>query len=115
VLPIAERRPVSGRTCCTVGAVSAQRRMAFLIGVRASRGAVVVVRGEPGISKTALPRHRVDRAPGFRVVRCVGIGSEMELAFAGLRELCDFQGRPLERRSFSAGLRRRFAGEIRGG
>ena len=112
---IAERHPVSGRTWCTVGAVSAQRRMAFLIGVRASRGVVVVVRGEPGIGKTALLRYLVDKAPTFRVVRCVGVESGMELAFAGLRELCDFQGRPLGRRSFSAGLPGRFTGEIRGG
>lgn len=87
----------------------------LLDGMHASRSAVIVVRGEPEISKTALLRYLVDKAPGFRVVRCVGVESEMELACAGLRELCDIQGRPLERRSFSAGLRMRFTGEIRGG
>ena len=50
--------------------------------------------------------------PSGALCRC-RIG--MELAFAGLRELCDFQGRPLGRRSFSAGLPGRFTGEIRGG
>ena len=87
----------------------------LLDGVRASRSAVVVVRGEQGISKTALPRYLLDKAPGFRVVRCAGVESEMELVFAGLHELCDFQGRPLERRRSWDGLPRRFASEIRGG
>ena len=86
----------------------------LLDGVRANLSAVLVVRGDPGISKTALLRHLVDKAPSFRVVRCVGVESEMELAFAGLHELCDFQGPPMERRSSSAGLPRRFTGEIRG-
>jgi hypothetical protein len=73
------------------------------------------VRGDPGISKTVLLRHLADRAPSFRVVRCVGVESEMEPTFAGLHELCEFHGPPMERRSSSAGLPRRFTGEIRGG
>lgn len=87
----------------------------LLDGVRASRSAVVVVRGEPGISKTALMRYPVDKALTFRAVRCVGVESEMEPAFAGLHGLCYFQGRPLERRSSPAGLPGRFTGEIKGG
>ena len=49
--------------------------------------------------KTALLRFLVDKAPTFRVVRCVGVESAMELAFAGLHELCYFPGRTLERQS----------------
>jgi DNA-binding CsgD family transcriptional regulator len=60
----------------------------LLDGVRGGRSAVLVMRGEPGIGKTALLRYLVGEASGFRVVRCVGVESEMELAFAGLHELC---------------------------
>src|SRR6266542_1826833 len=55
---------------------------------RAGSSAVLVVRGEPGIGKTALLDYAVGRALGFRVVRAWGVESEMELAFAGLHQLC---------------------------
>ena len=55
---------------------------------RAGHSAVVVVRGEPGIGKTALLEYAAARASGFRVVRAWGVESEMELAFAGLHQLC---------------------------
>ena len=50
--------------------------------------AVLVVHGEPGIGKTALLDYAAGRAVGFRVVRAWGVESEMELAFAGLHQLC---------------------------
>jgi DNA-binding CsgD family transcriptional regulator len=55
---------------------------------RAGSSAVLVVRGEPGIGKTALLSYAAGRALGFRVVRAWGVESEMELAFAGLHQLC---------------------------
>src|SRR6266576_2046040 len=55
---------------------------------RAGSSAVLVVRGEPGIGKTALLGYAAGRALGFRVVRAWGVESEMELAFAGLHQLC---------------------------
>src|SRR3984893_10264023 len=55
---------------------------------RAGSSAVLVVRGEPGIGKTALLDYAAGRAVGFRVVRAWGVESEMELAFAGLHQLC---------------------------
>ena len=55
---------------------------------RAGHSAVLVVRGEPGIGKTALLEYAASRAPGFRVVRAGGVESEMELPFAGLHQLC---------------------------
>jgi len=55
---------------------------------RAGSSAVLVVFGEPGIGKTALLDYAAGRAPGFRVVRAWGVESEMELAFAGLHQLC---------------------------
>jgi DNA-binding CsgD family transcriptional regulator len=52
------------------------------------QSAVAVVRGEPGIGKTELLRALTAEAAGFRVVRAVGVESEMELAYAGLHQLC---------------------------
>jgi predicted ATPase len=55
--------------------------------VRAGESRALVVRGEPGVGKTALLRYIVERASGCRVVRAAGVQSEMELAFAGLHQL----------------------------
>jgi DNA-binding CsgD family transcriptional regulator len=49
---------------------------------------VLVVRGEAGIGKTALLEHLAGRASGCRIARATGVESEMELAFAGLHQLC---------------------------
>ena len=56
--------------------------------VRAERSGALVVRGEPGVGKTALLEYVVERATGCRVARAAGVQSEMELAFAGLHQLC---------------------------
>ncbi|HTY31770.1 AAA family ATPase [Mycobacterium sp.] len=56
--------------------------------VRGGRSAVLVLRGEAGIGKTALLRYVADRATGFQVARCMGVESEMELAFTGLHDVC---------------------------
>jgi AAA ATPase domain len=56
--------------------------------VRGGQGAVLVVRGEAGIGKTALLQNLAEQASGFRVVRAVGIEAEMELPFTGLHQLC---------------------------
>src|SRR5919202_1853741 len=56
--------------------------------VRAGQSAVLVVRGEPGVGKSALLAYLVERASGCRIARALGVESEMELAFAGLHQLC---------------------------
>src|SRR5579863_2134806 len=56
--------------------------------VRVGESRVLVLRGEPGVGKTALLDYVSSRAPGCRVARAVGVQSEMELAFAGLHQLC---------------------------
>ena len=56
--------------------------------VRAGESRVLVVRGDLGVGKTVLLDFLVSRASGCRVARAVGVQSEMELAFAGLHQLC---------------------------
>jgi len=56
--------------------------------VRTGQSAVQVVRGEAGVGKTALLDHVAEQAAGWRVARVAGVESEMELAFAGLHQLC---------------------------
>jgi DNA-binding CsgD family transcriptional regulator len=56
--------------------------------VRAGESRALVVRGEPGVGKTALLEYLAGQASGCRVVRAVGVQSEMELAFAVLHQLC---------------------------
>ena len=48
----------------------------------------LVLRGEAGVGKTALLEYLVDGAGDVRVLRAVGVESEMELAYAGLHQLC---------------------------
>src|ERR1700680_2586043 len=56
--------------------------------VRAGESRVLVVAGEPGVSKSALLDYPAGQAQGCRVARATGVQSEMELAFAGLHQLC---------------------------
>jgi hypothetical protein len=56
--------------------------------VHAGESRVLVVHGEAGVGKTALLEYLADRASRCRVLRVVGVQSEMELAFAGLHQLC---------------------------
>ena len=60
----------------------------LLDAARAGNSSIVVLRGEAGSGKTALLDFLLERAPDFRIARVLGIESEMELAFAGLHQLC---------------------------
>ncbi|MET8285644.1 AAA family ATPase [Streptomyces sp. NPDC005132] len=55
---------------------------------RAGSSAVLVLRGEAGIGKTALLGYAASRADGFRTAVVAGVESEMELPFASLQQLC---------------------------
>ena len=48
----------------------------------------VILRGEAGVGKSAMLDYAIGSAPDFRVLRSVGVESEMELAFASLHQLC---------------------------
>jgi DNA-binding CsgD family transcriptional regulator len=62
----------------------------LLNAVRAGESRALVVRGDPGVGKTVLVDYLTGRASGSgcRVARAAGVQSEMELAFAGLHQLC---------------------------
>ena len=60
----------------------------LLVAARGGRSGVLVLRGDPGVGKTALVDYAVGSASGFRVARAVGVESEVELAFAALHQLC---------------------------
>ena len=52
------------------------------------RSGVMVVRGEPGVRKSALLNYVVKQTSGFRVISTSGVESEMELPFASLHQVC---------------------------
>jgi predicted ATPase len=62
--------------------------MATVTAARAGQSSVLVLRGGSGIGKSALLDDIAERATGCRIVRAAGTESEMELAFAGLHQLC---------------------------
>ena len=61
---------------------------ALLEAGRTGESGALVLRGEPGIGKTALLEYAAERSDGCRIVRAVGVESEMELPFAALQQLC---------------------------
>ena len=56
--------------------------------VQEGHSRVLVVRGDAGVGKTALLSYLAASASDFRIVRAAGVESEMELAFAGVHQLC---------------------------
>src|SRR6476620_17752 len=57
--------------------------------VREGESAVLVMRGEAGIGKTALMHYCARQASGCRVVQLAGVESELEMPFAALHMLCE--------------------------
>ncbi|MGI5285434.1 ATP-binding protein [Nonomuraea polychroma] len=60
----------------------------MLAAVRMGESRVLVVHGAPGVGKSALLEYAESSATGMRVLRAVGVESEMELVFATLHQLC---------------------------
>lgn len=72
-----------------VGRRAEQQKLSGLVDrVRSGGSAVLVLRGEAGIGKTALLLDVRDRAADLRVIVLSGAESEMELAYAGVQQLC---------------------------
>jgi DNA-binding CsgD family transcriptional regulator len=57
--------------------------------VREGESAVLVMRGEAGIGKTALMQYCARQAAGCRVAQIAGVESELEMPFAALHQLCE--------------------------
>ncbi|GAA3080539.1 LuxR family transcriptional regulator [Pseudonocardia yunnanensis] len=60
----------------------------LLDAVRTGHSCCLVLRGEPGVGKTALLNFVSEQASGCRVARVAGVESEADLPFAGLQQLC---------------------------
>src|SRR5262245_47221455 len=60
----------------------------LLVSVRAGPSRALVLRGEAGIGKTALLEYLVERASGCKIARAAGVEADIELAFAGLQQVC---------------------------
>jgi hypothetical protein len=60
---------------------------ALLETARAGESGTLLLRGEAGIGKTALLEYAAMRSDGCRVVRAVGVESELELPFAAVHQL----------------------------
>src|SRR5580765_2624021 len=87
--PMTAHPGIGGPAAGLTGRLSERRILDRLVaGVRAGEGQALVLRGEPGVGKTALLDYLAGRAAGCLVARAVGVQSEMELAFAGLHQLC---------------------------
>ena len=86
---VLSRSPTAERPPALIGRGAPCRELDQLASaVRAGHSRALVIRGEPGIGKTALLEYVAAHAPGCRVERTTGIQSELELAFAGLHQLC---------------------------
>src|SRR5258705_12414336 len=86
---MATHSPVPGRAAQLRGRRSEIGVLDRLIGaVRAGESRALVLVGEAGAGKSALLDHLAGRASGCGVARVAGVQSEMELAFAGLQQLC---------------------------
>ncbi|MEV2273539.1 helix-turn-helix transcriptional regulator [Nonomuraea africana] len=51
------------------------------------KSSAVIIRGQPGIGKTALLDYAADAAIGMRILRCVAVESEVQLPYAALHLL----------------------------
>src|SRR6266536_3344377 len=87
------RKVVFGQRASRSGMLRGRRRECEVLDgllerVRGGRSGVLVVRGEAGVGKTALLDYAVESALDLKVLRAVGVESEMELAFAALHQVC---------------------------
>jgi predicted ATP-dependent serine protease len=55
--------------------------------VRAGMSGALILRGEPGVGKSALLDYAVERAEDLQIVRTVAVESEMAMGFAAVHQL----------------------------
>ena len=75
------------RTSLIGRASECERIDQVLIGIAEGRSGLLVMRGEPGIGKTALLKYAEASLGDAHVARVAGVDSEMEFAFAALHQL----------------------------
>jgi DNA-binding CsgD family transcriptional regulator len=84
--------PIDAREAPKVGLLGRVEERETLNGLlratRSGHGGVVVLRGEPGIGKSALLDDLSVTALDCLLCGAIGVESEMELAYAGLQQLC---------------------------
>src|SRR5215831_7980926 len=83
--------PIRGRAAGLTDRRSERGMLDRLVeAVRAGQSRALALRGDPGMGKTVLLEYLAGRASGagLRVAHAVAVQSEMELAFAGLHQLC---------------------------
>src|SRR6202035_1926567 len=78
---VTARRLLSRRSECAV-------LVELVASVRTGPSRALVLCGDAGAGKTALLEYLVQHASGCSVVRAAGVEAEMELAYAGLQQLC---------------------------
>jgi DNA-binding CsgD family transcriptional regulator len=89
LLPMESAIPVPGPRTELLGRLSECALLDGLIrDIRQGKSRSLVLRGEAGIGKTALLDYLTAAASDLMVVRAAGVESEMELAYAGLHQLC---------------------------
>src|ERR1700735_345600 len=79
--PVSARRLLGRRSECAV-------LDQLVASVRAGPSRALVLRGEAGVGKSALLEYLVQHASDCGIARAAGVESEMELAYAGLQQLC---------------------------
>src|ERR1700757_697813 len=79
--PVSARRLLGRRSECAA-------LDQLVASVRTGSSRALVLRGEAGIGKSALLEYLVQHASGCSIARAAGVESEMELAYAGLQQLC---------------------------
>ncbi|MFI7708060.1 AAA family ATPase [Nonomuraea sp. NPDC049480] len=60
----------------------------LVVAVRSGESRSLVLRGEPGVGKSALLEYLIAQAGGIRVLRAAGVRYEMELPYAAMHQLC---------------------------
>src|ERR1700746_2247879 len=79
--PISARRLVGRRAECAA-------LDELVASVRNGESRAIVLRGEAGVGKSSFLGDLVQHASGCGIARAIGVESEMELAYAGLQQLC---------------------------
>ena len=89
LVPSPGASPIGGSTMRLIGREGERAAMDGLVAaLRAGESRALVIHGQPGVGKTALLEYVASVASDCQVLSVAGMQSELELAFAGLHQLC---------------------------